>query len=358
VEDITVLVTGAGGSASSNFVDALRLSGNRYRTVGVDASATHLHLATTDVRAVVPPARDARFGGALRAVVHDQGVAVVHAQPDPDVLRIGMLRDDLGGAATFLPAQETLCVAADKNRCAAVLAAAGVSVPETIAIEALDTAADSVTTLLRRHEKVWVRARAGAGSRAALPVRAHEQATAWIAWWVDERGLQASDFIVSEFLPGREFAYQSVWQDGELVAGQARERVEYLYGHLTPSGQTSTPAVARTVKDPRIDELAIQAVLAIDPRPQGAFCIDIKENAAGEPCVTEVNAGRFFTTSNFFAHAGLNMPDVLVRCALGERAPRQASSPLPADLYWIRMVDMGFVLVPGADLERWHRAAQ
>jgi hypothetical protein len=72
--------------------------------------------------------------------------------------------------------------------------------------------------------------------------------------------------------------------------------------------------------------------------------------------VTEINAGRFFTTSNFFAAAGLNMPDMLVRCAIGERPPRCGSSPLPPDLFWIRMVDMGYVLVPGDALDAWPRS--
>ena len=152
----------------------------------------------------------------------------------------------------------------------------------------------------------------GSGSGPVLaPVRARRsrcrsgrQALAWIRWWIDERGLRASDFMVSEMLPGREFAYQSVWQDGELIAGQARERVEYLYGHLTPSGQTSTPSVARTVSIPAVDDLAKRAIRALDPRPRGVFCVDIKESATGVPKVTEINAGRFFTTSNFFAARG------------------------------------------------------
>ena len=49
------------------------------------------------------------------------------------------------------------------------------------------------------------------------------------------------------------------------------------------------------------------------------------------------------------------MPDMLIRCALGERSPPVGTSPLPADLYWIRMVDMGYVLVPGDELDHFPR---
>jgi carbamoyl-phosphate synthase large subunit len=198
----------------------------------------------------------------------------------------------------------------------------------------------------------------GAGARASLPVRSAEQAAAWVQWWVDERDMHASDFMASEQLTGAEFAFQSIWQDGELIAGQARERVTYLYGHLTPSGQTSTPAVARTVARPDVDDTACRAIRALDARPNGIYCVDMKSAVDGTVKVTEINAGRFFTTSNFFAAAGVNMPEMFLRCALGERLAPIGLSPLPADLYWIRMVDMGYVLVEGSQLERWPSAMQ
>ena len=350
-----VLVTGAGGSASANLVDALRRSGRGYHVVGTDSSPVRLHLSAADTRLVMPRADEPGYADALFAVVEFNGVDVVLPQPDPEVLAVGALRARLG-AHTLLPAQAALETAADKQAFAQVLGAHGVAVPESRAIDDGADVADAVSDLLQRHERVWVRARRGAGSRAALPVRKPAQAEAWVSWWVEERGLQADDFMAAEFLPGRELAYQSVWQDGELVAGQARQRVEYLYGHLTPSGQTSTPAVARTVSEPVVDETAQAAIRAVDPEPSGAYCVDLKEDAAGVPKVTEVNAGRFFTTSNFFAAAGLNMPDLLVRCALGERPPRLPTSPLPPDLYWIRMVDMPYQLVPGHALDPWPRA--
>jgi biotin carboxylase len=350
----TVLVLGAGGSAAANVIDALRRARSDYRIVGGDASAVKLQLSLADERVVVPRASEAGYVDAIKCAVERWSCEVVHAQPDPEVLAVGAARDRLG-ARTYLPLQEVLDLAGDKLRFAERMHAAGVAVPEAVTYESQAAVADTTNALLKNHERVWVRARVGAGARASLPVRTGAQADAWIRWWIDERNMQASDFMVSEMLPGREFAYQSVWQDGELVAGQARERVEYLYGHLTPSGQTSTPAVARTVDEPGVDDLAMRSIRALDPKPCGAYCVDIKESASGVPNVTEINAGRFFTTSNFFAAAGLNMPDMLIRCALGERPTAVGTSPLPADLYWIRMVDMGYVLVPGDEIDRFPR---
>ena len=349
-----ILLLGAGGSAAANVADALRRSGRDYRIIGADASNVKLQLSAADERVVVPRSDSSAYEDAIRRAVDTYECDIVHPQPDPDVQAISVARDRIG-ARTYLPTHQVLEVAGDKLRFAQQMRDADVSVPEAATYESLAAVIDVTDDLLTKHERVWVRARVGAGGRASLPVRTGAQADAWIRWWIDERNMKATDFMVSEMLPGREFAYQSVWQDGALVAGQARERVEYLYGHLTPSGQTSTPSVARTVREPVVDDLALRAIRALDPAPRGVYCVDIKESATGAPNVTEINAGRFFTTSNFFAAAGLNMPDMLMRCALGERVTPVGSSPLEADLYWIRMVDMGFALVPAAELDRFPR---
>ena len=347
-----VLLLGAGGSAGANILDALRCSDHQYQVVGVDISPVRLHLSRADERYVIKKATDAGYFECIDHIVRTRGVDVIHPQPDPDVLAIGRVREELA-AKTLLPSQDALLTARDKVFFAQAMAVARIPVPESAGFETEEDVLRVTEDCLERHDRVWIRAREGAGARASLPVRNANQALAWVSWWCSERGMRVSDFMAAEMLPGREFAYQSIWSDGHLIAGQARERVEYLYGFLTPHGQSSTPSVARTVCDERIDELAQRAILALDRVPQGAFCVDIKEAADGSPRVTEINAGRFFTTSNFFAHAGLNMPDMLMRMALGERVKPVSSSPLPPDLYWLRMVDMGYRLVPGAELDRW-----
>jgi hypothetical protein len=191
-----------------------------------------------------------------------------------------------------------------------------------------------------------VRAVRGAGARASLPVSSPDQATAWVRYWMETHGLRISDFMVSEFLPGREFAFQSVWRDGVLVTSAARERLEYVFGHLMPSGQSSSPSVARTIHRDDVNELASGAVLAADPSATGVFCVDLKEDESGRPLITEINAGRFFTTSNFLAEAGANMPYEYVRLACGEEVDGLAAyDAVEEGLYWIRMIDMGYKLV-------------
>jgi biotin carboxylase len=336
-----VLVTGAGGSAAANFVQSLRAAPEPFHLVGTDARREHLELADLDARYLLPRADDPAYLDELNAIVKAENVEVVHPQPDPEVRLLAERTFELWARA-FLPRAETIALCQDKAACAGRLEDAGIPVPQTGHGDVHDAAAQ----ILARHGKAWVRATRGAGARASLPVTTVEQAVAWAQYWVESRGLVFEDFMVGEFLPGREFAFQSIWRKGELVTSQGRERLEYLYGHLTPSGQTSTPSVARTIRRDDVNEIAATAVRAVDPDANGVFCVDLKEDAEGTPRVTEINAGRFFTTSNFLTAAGANMPYLYVRLAYGEDV--NGLPPFDAveeGLYWVRMVDMGYKLV-------------
>jgi predicted ATP-grasp superfamily ATP-dependent carboligase len=340
-----VLVTGGGGSAASNFVRSLRLAEEPVYVVATDHSPYHLELSPADARYLLPHASDPAYVDELNAVVERERVALLHPQPDVEVLLLSLRRDDLA-APVFLPAHSVLELCQDKAAATRAIAAAGVPVPLSVRADSEGDFAAGVERILERHEKAWVRAVRGAGARAALPVSSSEQAVAWARYWLAVRGLAYDDFMASQFLPGREFAFQSLWKDGQLVTSAARERLVHLFGHVTPSGQTSTPSVARTVHRADVNEIAVRSIRAVDSEPNGVYCADLREDERGQPHVTEINAGRFFTTSNFLAEAGANMPYHYVQLGLDEELePLPQLDAVAAGLYWVRMVDMGFKLV-------------
>lgn len=340
-----IIVTGAGGSPAANFVHSLRLASEPFYVVGTDTSKFHLELAPVDARYLLPRADDPSYLDELNAVVRAEKVEVVHPQPEQEVLLLARNRDRVA-AATFLPEADTVALCQDKAAFAARMTEAGLPAPRFARVESEDALGEATASILEERERAWIRAVKGAGARASLPVSSPEQAVAWARYWIELRGFAISDFMVSEFLPGREFAFQSVWRDGELVTSAARERLEYVFGHLMPSGQSSSPSVARTVHREDVNALASEAVRAVDPRATGVFCVDLKEDESGRPLVTEINAGRFFTTSNFLAEAGANMPYEYVRLAYGEDVDGVARyDAVEEGLYWIRMIDMGYKLV-------------
>src|SRR5512143_2237183 len=109
-----------------------------------------------------------------------------------------------------------------------------------------------------------------------------------------------------------------------------------------------TPSVQRTVHNVTVNKIATEAVLAIDSNFTGIASVDLKENAAGMPCVTEINPGRMFTTSYFFSFASnklrgdyaANIPYLYVRLAYKETVPDLPKYDiLPSGIYWIRHMD-------------------
>lgn len=344
-----VLITGAGGSAAYNFYDALKRAGmDDLYVVGVDAKPQHLELIDVDAKYLVPPVSDPAYVATINKIIEKEKIDLLHPQPDVEVHFLSKHADKIN-AKIFLPPHDVVEVCHDKMKFNERLQNKGVAVPQAYHIKSPEDLKHALKELLKLQPKVWIRAIRGAGSRGSLPINSFYQGDAWIDYWRNFKGIDYGDFMASEFLPGHEFAWQSLWYNGELITGQARERLEYIFGNLTPSGQTSSPSVAKTVNRDDINEIAQAAVRAVSDKPHGVFCVDMKEGYDGVPKVTEINAGRFFTTSNFFAHAGLNMPAMYAELALTGKlkdAPKQLN-PLPDDLYWVRMIDMGFKLVKG-----------
>lgn len=342
-----VLVTDAGGSAAYNFIRSLRenRNGENLEIIGTDRSRYHIELSPLDRRYLLPGVADPGFLEALNDLIAREKIDFLHPQADVTVRFLSEHREKVR-AKMFLPSRATLELCQDKMQTTEHLRRHGIAIPDACFLEG-ESDLEKIAGLLKRHEKVWLRAIRGAGARAALPIKTVDQARMWIGYWKEMKGVGYGDFMASEFLPGAEYAFQSLWKGGELLVSQARERLEYIFGYLTPSGQSSSPSVARTVHNEEVNKTAFAAVRGIDPKADGVFCVDLKTDAQGKVKLTEINAGRFFTTSYFFTAAGCNMPYTYLKVGLGGK-PENGLKPfnnIPENQYWVRMVDMGFKLV-------------
>ena len=342
----TILITGAGGSAAHNFIDSLNISSAKYTTVGVDVHEKHLSLSNADHKYLVPPNSNVtKYINKINLLVDKHNVDLVHPQPDSEVAFFAKHKNKIN-APTFLPRKKTVQKCQDKILAVELFSKSDVPVAESFLIKSKKGLKNTFNKLIKKHDRLWIRAVRGAGSKGALPIVDVAHAEFWIDYWKKNKGIGYGDFMLSEFLPGKEFAFQSVWDNGKLLVSQARERQEYVFANLTASGQSSSPAVAMTVHREDVNEIATNAVRAIDPKATGIFCVDLKENSLGIPCVIEINPGRFFTTSNFFSHAGCNMPDFYVKLALKKKLPKfKPYNNLKKGLYWVRIIDMGYKLI-------------
>ena len=324
-----ILVTGCGGAASGNFIQSLRMSDEKYYIVGTDTSKYNIHLSRADVSYISSPVTDESYLDNLNNIIKKENIDMVHAQPDPEVLHLSRNRKKVN-AILELPTRPTIEICQDKVELANYFTSQDIPVPILFNHAPRD----------ELKGKWWLRAIRGAGAKASLLVTSMKEVVMWVDYWEKHYGLGYDDFMMSEYLPGREYAWSSIWKDGQLITSQARERVEYLMGHLTPSGQTSSPSVARTIHNEDVNQICTDAVMALDCELSGIMCIDLKENANKVPCITEVNAGRFFTTSYFLTRAGCNMPHYYIKSAMGESIPKlDKYNCIDKNIYWIRGMD-------------------
>lgn len=343
-----ILVTGAGGPAGINFVKSLKIAPEKMFLVGTEGNKHFMYLALTEKNYLVPKATDASYINSLNEIIRNEKIEFIHPQPDVEVEVISENREKLE-ADVFLPSKTAVRACQDKLKSAALWQKNKIPVARFMELR---KESDIDEAFKKLGSPIWIRATHGAGGRGSTPAPNRETAMSWINYWKARKVNWT--FLAQEHLPGRNMAFHSLWRDGELITSMARERIEYIYPHLAPSGITGTPAVQKTIHNATINKVGTDAVLSIDTNFNGIACVDLKENKKHVPCVTEINAGRMFTTSYFFSYASktlrrdyyANIPYLYVKLAFNEEIPDIPKyNILPGNVYWIRHIDAPAKLV-------------
>lgn len=330
-----LLVTGAGTGPSENLMRSLRAGDASLVIAGCHHDRFALKNSAADSKHLVPAPGHREFARALRRLVAREQIDLVIPTSDADVLRVARLRDTLA-RRVFLPRTRVIELCRDKYRLTAHLDSRGVPVPLTCPVTS-PARIGAVFRRLRPTSMAWCRIRTGHGALGALPVETPAQARAWIGYWGRMRGVPASAFTLAEYLPGRDFSCQSLWRDGTLVLTKTFERVTPFGGQ---PGGLSVAALAKTVREPRVAAVCEAAIRAVDRRASGIYCFDVRENARGVPCVTEINAGRFSMSTNLYDLVGEhNMALTYVRLALGEPVDIRDEYDAPEGYYMVRDLD-------------------
>lgn len=335
-DGLNVLVLGAGGPAGVNVCRALRRGGHHV----IAADSNPAHLAFVEGSATFIPWEDP-FPGY-------EAADVVMAQPDPLVLKLSDLRDTFEQTSVFLPSQQTVARCQDKFECGLAWRRAGLREDRMCLVDSHEALVDAMAYL---EFPFWLRARAGAGARGAVCARSYYEALYWWQFW-NARGKGQIDFVAEEYLPGRDYSWCGIYYHGSLVAAFQRQRLEYLYPHLTPEGLTGTPTIARVTDNEDVSDMAIMAVNAVTDLPHGVFCVDLRENKAGDPKPTEINAGRFSTTVGLWSlwSERTNFVALAAELAVGESRRVEQWEELPVGLTLSRHIDCGHIFTKALEL--------
>jgi predicted ATP-grasp superfamily ATP-dependent carboligase len=344
----SILVTGSGGSAGNNVGWSLRVSpdGRSLSLTGTDSDRTSLELNRwLDNAYRIPLANDSRYLIVMNKIIQSQKVEGVFPQPDPEVGTISQAREKLQ-AKTYLPDPATVATCLDKYKALIKWHDKGLrDQPHLIS----HASKENLETRLRQIRfPCWTRARQGAGGLMSCLAKDWKSLYHWIGFhW--EQGID-TDFIVEEYLPGRDYCFMSLWKEGHLVTSMVRERLSWV-GHRTV-GTGGTSKLNRVVHVEATNDKALAAIRAITPKPHGIFCVDLKGDQDDAPKPTEINC-RFTTNVHYLTLASVkfgkqewNFPWLAGRIMLSEQFPPcKALDALPSNLTFTKNVDMGYTIV-------------
>jgi carbamoyl-phosphate synthase large subunit len=343
-----ILITGAGGSPATNFVRSLRKAPEKFYLVGTDCNKYYLQRAETDKKYLVPEAHDNSYIRIINEIIQEEKIDFIHAQNDIEISVLSENREKLR-AKYFLPNMRTIKICQNKFESYKKWRKAGLPQPKTLLLETEEDLKKAFKILGR---KIWIREVKGAGGKGSLPINNYKQAKSWIDFnegW--------GRFTAAEYLSPKSITWQSIWYKGKLIVAQSRKRLYWELSKISPSGITGVTGTGITVSDPKTNIIAKKAILAIDKRPHGIFSVDLTYDKKNIPNPTEINIGRFFTTHEFFATAGLNMPYIYIKLAFGEPYPKikKKINPLPNNLAWIRGVDFLPVFTNLKTIEKYEK---
>lgn len=351
-----ILITSAGSGLCNNLMRSLLHDDPSTVLIGCNTDAFILKQSIAQ-RNFLVSSRDPdgeqslAFDRDLRAVITRTSADLVIAGNDEDALLLAQLHERQPmPCRTFFASAKTIAFCHDKYALYEVLRDRNIPVPATYPVS--DRASViSAWHALAPQELVWCRIRRGYGSRGATKVRDADQAWNWISYWNTMRGVPVEEFTLCEFLPGRDFSAQAIWYNGRLVLIKMFERLSYLNAGQTPSGMASVPALAKTVWEPAAIAACEAAMHAVDPHAHGVYFTDLKENAAGIACVTEINACRFAMSTNIYDLIGrYNMAGTYARLGCGEAVHIEDPYDVPGEYYLVRELDSLPVIFPADKL--------
>lgn len=342
-----ILVTGSGGIGGVNFIRSLKLFKDEFFIVGTDFNKYYLQFADLNERVISPKHSDPNFISLLNKLIKQHKIEFLHPQPSSEALIISQNIDKFS-TKTLLPPPNI--ISNDKLETQKILSKSGILVAKTKTIENYDQIETAFEDL--GGGPLWIRAKSGAGGNLTLLCTNASEAEYWMKLWILRKKANFNDFMIQQYLPKRNIAWDSFWYDGKLISSFTRERLEYPLKHISPSGITGTPTVSKIIVDDSVNSIGEKAVKLIDKNPNGNYAVDLKEDDDGNWHVTEIDSGKFHTTTPLWGYISTkflkqdplyNLPYLYTMLGLDEiQNPGFLGNDIyPEGLHILRHIDCG-----------------
>ena len=348
-----IFVTGAGSAQSNGVINCLLMDHkSNDEIVGLGSDQYDLMLCKAQKKILLPHSTKSDYKEKLLKVLNTEKPDMIHFQHDKELFVASSFRDEISatGVKFLIPDNNTIDTCVHKYKSWKKFKDYGLKVPENIVINTKQDLKCAFKELGNVDGKIWLRSMSiGGGGKGALPTNDFDTAVDWIN---NSEGW--GDFVAAELLTKKTVTWLSIWYKGELIVAQGRRRVGWAHSSLSPSGVTGVTKVGETYANSIVDEVGQKACKAVSQQPNGIFGVDMAYDKDGIPNPTEINIGRFFTTVEFFAQAGLNFPVILKNLCIFGKKPELSRklNPLPDGLLWLRAMDVAPLLTTREEIKR------
>jgi hypothetical protein len=314
---VRILITGACGVTPRALARSLQLS-QQFRSatlIGTDRGGNWygFYEGLYDRVYLVPDTNDPRYQAVMEDVCRTEEIDAAIVSPEQEVL-FWSGRDF--PVPTLLPSPRVVRVAVSKKSLYEALLGTGL-IPRYGIVARADLLARRGLDFDRG--PVWLRDFSDASSSGMGAIKVHdaEQGYSW-AYLNPE----IAEYMVAEYLPGRNFGCCLLFRDDDLLKVGCYERLEYFGGQLIVSGVSGNISRGRLVNDVAARAAAEQAIRSVSRQLKepvnGLFTVDLREAVDGSPKVTEINV-RHTAGTSALAAGGANMAEAHVLAALDRR---------------------------------------
>lgn len=312
---IKVLATSCGGGIGPDVASSLKRSSLNLHVIGMDASDQGRYFGTQVCDEVIeaPLASAPDYKEQVDRICERHGIDVIIFNHSKELRAIAE-RELIFNAKYLLPNHVDMLICTSKWKVVKKLLDKGLkdTIPRTSLVDREKTVAEAFKEF---KSPLWLRIPEGAGARGALLVSKPKHAIDWIDYWEDMKGY-GGQWMLQEYLPGKNFSWCSIWHKGQFIASSTMERLEYFMASAAVTGISGATSVCRIVHDDRLQKLGMEVVQGLSNQPQGVFTMDAREDAKGNVKLTEIE-NRMQGRNRLHTSAGVNLPEIIIRLLMG-----------------------------------------
>lgn len=334
-----VLITGACAVSARSVLRSLKMS-DKFKDaefIGWDMCSLlyGVYAGEFDKLYKVPAVTDLSYEKIANEIISNEKPDVAIVVPEVEVLYWSQHKFDV---PHIVPPRKFAELAISKEKLFDALSGTGL-VPEYMNIPS--------ETLMQEDFKnplgypVWIRdgAAGTASAKGAFKADSLPELQAWV-----KINPHTTQFQLSQFLPGRNLGCFCLFKDGVLVKMAQAQRIEYIMAKVAVSGITGNTSKGKLLNEDKIKNVALKALHILcektGEKMTGLVVADMKEDADGNPIITEINI-RHVAFSSSFAMAGQNIAEAQALLALNRDSeiPGEVEVKFPKENLLLRDVD-------------------